>query len=136
GRLSLARNHRRNTLQTLGQTLRRSRHLLFTLAAHLSQKLRIDTVRTRALPHETRTRLPGRESLAPLTQLISHRLQLSRPLGTRLHVVVIRVTATLPIQALLNDPVKLLLRRRSLKTLLLRHLLDLLSRHSGVLSVF
>src|SRR5699024_3685334 len=76
------------------------------------------------------------ESLDPLTQLISHRLQLSRPLGTRLHVVVIRVTATLPIQALLNDPVKLLLRRRSLKTLLLRHLLDLLPRHSGVLSVF
>src|SRR5699024_9765576 len=132
----LARNHRRNRLQTLGQTLSLGRQLLFRIASHLGQQLVIDAVVTRNLPHENRTRLPGLESLNPLTQILSHALQLSSPLGARLHIVLIRVTATLPLQTLLNDPVKLLLRRRSPKALLLRHLLDLLSRHSGVLSVF
>src|SRR5690606_37963193 len=134
--LSLTRDHRGNRLQTLGQALSLCRQLLFRIASHLGQQFVIDTVVARNPPRESRTRLPGLESLNPLTQVLSHRLQLSSPLGARLHIVVIRVTATLPVQALLNDPIKLLLRRRSLKALLLRHLLDLLSRHSGVLSVF
>src|SRR5699024_12420298 len=87
-------------------------------------------------PPANRARLPGLASRHPLTGVPSHALQLSSPRAARLHIVVIRLTATLPLQTLLNDPVKLLLRRRSPKALLLRHLLGLLSRHSGVLSVF
>src|SRR5699024_11247406 len=94
--LSLARNHRSNRLQTLGQTLSLCRQLLFRIASHLGQQLVIDAVVARNLPHENRTRLPGLESLNPLTQVLSHRFQLSSPLDARLHIVLIRVTSTLP----------------------------------------
>src|SRR5699024_4779762 len=105
-------------------------------------KRRVNPVGLRNLPDQPRPRLGGLESLHTLTQLSVNRLKLSGPVSARFQLLIIRETRTLPIQPLLNDPVQLLLRPRSLKPRpamrlsrsILHLILDLLSRLSGGIS--